>query len=108
MNGHTGVERRRTPRCAVRTDVRCRVEVRVRVRVVDISATGALLATELQPAVGSSALLKSGIGAGTFTSEVQVRRAATAAGSPALGVSFTSVDERNRRSLEEFLKKAGA
>jgi c-di-GMP-binding flagellar brake protein YcgR len=108
MDGQNWVERRRAPRCAVRTGVHCRVDVRVRVRVVDISATGALLATDTPPPVGSPALLKSGMGAATFSSEVQIRRTAKAAGSPAVGVSFTSVDERNRRNLEQFLKKAGA
>ena len=108
MDEQNWVERRRAPRCPPRSDVRCRVDVRMRVRLVDVSATGALLATETPPRVDSVALLKTGLGAATFSSEVQVQRTGTAAGAPAVGVTFTAIDERNRRSLEQFLKKASA
>jgi c-di-GMP-binding flagellar brake protein YcgR len=78
----------------------------MRAHVVDISATGALLATEALPPIGMTALLKSGLGAATFACEVQVRRTGTASGAPAVGVSFSAIDDRNRRNLDQFLKKA--
>ncbi len=108
MNEQNWVERRRTPRYPPRQGLQCRVDVRMRVRVVDISATGALLATDTPPRVDSVALLKTGLGATTFSSEVQVRRTGTSAGGPASGVSFIAIDERNRRNLEQFLKKASS
>jgi hypothetical protein len=106
MEGQSWSERRRSPRFAPRADVRCRVDVRLRVLVVDISATGALLATETPPRVGSAALLKSGLGAATIASEVEIRRTGEADGGPAVGVSFTAMDDRNRHILDQFLKKA--
>jgi len=108
MDGPNGIERRRAPRCAVRSDVQCRLDVRLRVQVVDISATGALLATETALPVGSAAVLKSGMGAATFASDVQIRRLGKTAGRPAVGVMFTTTDDRNRRNLDQFLKKASA
>jgi c-di-GMP-binding flagellar brake protein YcgR len=80
----------------------------MRVRVVDISATGALLATETLPGIGTTALLKSALGAATFACEVQVRRTGSTSGAPAVGVSFSAIDDRNRRNLDQFLKKASA
>jgi hypothetical protein len=108
MERQNWVEQRRTPRWPPREDVRCRVDVRARVRVVDISATGALLATDTPPRTDSAALLKTALGAATFASEVQIRRTGSAAGGSGIGVSFTTIDERSRRSLEQFLKKASA
>lgn len=77
--------------------------------MLDISLGGALLAAELALPVGASAELRSGLGASAFRSEVQVRRSV---GLPAgvtlngLGTMFTTMDERSRRSLEDFLRKA--
>jgi PilZ domain-containing protein len=77
--------------------------------MLDISLGGALLAAELALPVGASAELRSGIGATTFRSEVQVRRSVgLPVGVPlnGLGAMFTTMDERSRRTLEEFLRKA--
>jgi hypothetical protein len=77
--------------------------------MLDLSLGGALLAAELALPVGASAELRSGLGASAFRSEVQVRRSV---GLPAgvtlngLGTMFTTMDERSRRSLEDFLRKA--
>ena len=102
-------ERRQGPRVEGRPSTECLLEVRTRVRLVDISLTGTQLATELPLPAGTRASLRSNVGASLFTPAVQVRRAA---GTPAptagggLGVMFTTMDDRSRRSLEEFLKKA--
>jgi hypothetical protein len=106
MDGAKRIERRRTPRRPARADVRCRIEVRARVRVVDISASGALLATDTVPPVGSPAQVKTGLGTDTFASDIEIRRRAKASDWGVVGVAFTSMDERNRRSLDHFLKKA--
>jgi len=77
--------------------------------MLDISLGGTLLAAELSLPVGVSAELRSGIGATTFRSEVQVRRSVgLPVGVPlnGLGAMFTTMDERSRKSLEEFLRKA--
>jgi hypothetical protein len=53
--------------------------------------------------------LRSGLGATAFSADVQVRRnVALTPGIPlqGLGATFTTMDERSRRSLEEFLRKA--
>ena len=102
-------ERRQTPRVALGSDIECRLDLRTRVRLLDISLSGALLAAELAVPAGASAQLRSGLGASAFRSDVQVRRTV---GLPpgvttnGLGAVFTSMDERSRRSLEDFLRKA--
>ena len=101
-------ERRQTPRTTP-AGIECRLELRTRVRLLDISLSGALLAAELTLPVGASAQLRSGLGASTFRSDVQVRRGVgLPPGVPlkGLGAMFTTMDERSRRSLEDFLRKA--
>jgi hypothetical protein len=102
-------ERRLVPRAALPSSAECRLEVRTRVRLVDISLTGSLLATEVPLPAGTRAQLRSHVGASTFTPAVQVKRVAETAGrgdGRALGAVFTAMDDRSRRSLEEFLRKA--
>ncbi len=99
--------RRRQPRWDLRDQVNCRLEVRTRVRLVDISATGALLAADGPMPVGAAGHLRAGIGQ-VFSAGVEVKRHATTGPRPALamGTIFTNMDDRSRRSLEDFLKKA--
>jgi c-di-GMP-binding flagellar brake protein YcgR len=109
MSGVFTTDRRQSPRIALDGGLECRLDLRTRVRLVDISLGGALLAAELPLPTGASAQLRSGLGAGAFQSDVQVKRAvALPAGLTlnGLGATFTSMDERSRRSLEEFLRKA--
>jgi hypothetical protein len=76
---------------------------------VDISASGTLLATDLQLPIGSYASLRSHIANGPFSCGLEIRRHANTSwpGQPfALGAIFTEMDERSRRSLEQFLEKA--
>lgn len=103
------LERRRGPRAEGPSSAECLLEVRTRVRLVDISLTGTLMASEVPLPIGTRAHLRSNVGASSFTPAVQVRRVADA---PArgtgdrLGAMFTTMDDRSRRSLEEFLRKA--
>lgn len=109
MSGEFTTERRQTPRVALGGGIECRLDLRTRVRLLDISLSGALLAAELAVPVGAPAQLRSSLGATTFRSDVQIRRSV---GLPpevplkGLGAVFTTMDERSRRSLGDFLRKA--
>ena len=103
------IERRQSPRIALDGAVQCRLDLRTRVRMLDISLTGALLASELPLPSGAAAEFRSGLGSQAFRTEVQVQRAvALTAGAltNGIGAMFTTMDDRSRRSLEEFLRKA--
>jgi len=105
----SGAERRRVPRVAVDEGLECRLEVRTRVRLVDISLTGALLSSEAQLPVGTRAHMQAGVGSAPFAPDVQVQRIVdrpTRESKPALGAVFVGMDEKSRRSLEAFLRKA--
>jgi len=109
MSGEFTTERRQSPRIPVDAAVECRVDLRTRVRLVDISLNGALLAAELPLPAGVSAQLRSSLGAGSFQSSVQVKRTIglpTGVTANGLGTMFSSMDDRSRRSLEDFLRKA--
>jgi c-di-GMP-binding flagellar brake protein YcgR len=104
-----GVERRRLPRVAVEDGLECRLEARTRIRLVDISLSGVLLASEAKLPVGTKGQLRAGLGASSFAPQVQVQRLAERAGTDTtarLGAIFVGMDDHSRRSLEEFLRKA--
>ena len=105
----TGAERRRVPRVEVDGSLECQLEMRTRIRLVDISLTGALMASDAQLPVGTRAHLNAGVGASPFAPDVQIQRIAdrSARGSSqSVGAVFVGMDEKSRRSLEEFLRKA--
>jgi hypothetical protein len=109
MSGERAVERRLAPRINLGDGIDCRLGLRTRVRLVDISFGGALLAAELPVPVGAAAQLHSGLGGNALRAYVQVRRTVgLPPGVPlkGLGAMFTDMDERSRRSLEDFLRKA--
>ena len=109
MSSGFTTERRQSPRVALNSDIEGRVDLRTRVRLLDISLSGTLLAAELALPAGASAQLRSGLGASAFHADVQIRRSlALPAGVPVngIGAMFTTMDERSRRSLDEFLRKA--
>ena len=109
MSRAQGPERRQAARVALDSDIECRLELRTRVRLLDISLSGALLAAELGVPIGASARLRSSLGPTAFHSDVQVKRnVPLSSGIPlkGLGATFTTMDERSRRSLEDFLRKA--
>lgn len=76
-------------------------------RFADISASGAMLTTDAPALIGALGQLRAGIGS-AFVTGVEVRRVAAGGerSSPGVGVKFTGMDDRSRRSLEDFLKKA--
>lgn len=102
-------ERRRSPRAEGPATAECLLEVRTRVRLVDISLTGTLMTAEVPLPIGTRAHLRSTVGVSSFSPVVQVRRVAdvSARGTGGrVGAMFTTMDDRSRRSLEEFLRKA--
>jgi c-di-GMP-binding flagellar brake protein YcgR len=103
-------ERRRTPRVDMGGQVDCSLELRARVRLVDISASGALLASETTLPLQASGRLRAKLDAAPFTSTLEVRRIATPSGleGTQLGTIFLGMDDDSRRSLDAFLKKATA
>jgi hypothetical protein len=104
-----GAERRRVPRVVIDEGLECRLEVRTRVRLLDISLTGALLASDAQLPVGTRGHMQAGVGSAPFAPDVQVQRIVdrqSRESKPALGAVFVGMDDKSRRSLEAFLRKA--
>lgn len=106
-----GPERRLYPRWRVRDGIECRLQTRTRVRLIDISEGGALLAVDRPLPVGTPATVRSSLGNAPFVSDIEISRAAPAAGDRgglALGAIFVSMDDQSRRCLKSFLSVAGS
>jgi c-di-GMP-binding flagellar brake protein YcgR len=101
------VERRRTPRVDLLPDETVRMELRHRVQLLDISLTGALVACEVKLPIGTRGQLRAGLASMPFTAELVVGRhqPRPAQRQVGLGAIFSSMDEQNRRSLEQFLRR---
>lgn len=101
-------ERRQTPRVNVDEHLDCRFEMRARVRLLDISASGALLVTETVLPVETAGELKAVLAASRFCPTLRVRRTAALPRNEGmqLGTVFVGMDDESRKSLEAFLRKA--
>lgn len=101
-------ERRTTARVSVRnTD--CRLVTRARVKLLDLSLSGALLATDMVLPAGCVGRLSTVLGPGQFAPVVEVLRSSPSRVSGReLGVEFQRMDDRSRKHLESFLTKANA
>jgi len=105
--GNAAIDRRRSPRVLLPEDEECSLQLRTRVRLVDISATGALVESNLPLPVGSHGQLRFALAGASYAPTVQIRRrAGSQVRDLSLGTMFTSMDDTSRRRLEEFLKKA--
>ena len=103
------IERRRTPRVELNADESVTFELRHRVQLLDISQTGALVGCDTPVPVGTRGQLRAGIAAHTFSSEVDIKRHHPKAPVRArfgIGAAFGSMDDRNRKFLDEFLQRA--
>lgn len=103
------IERRRTPRVELNADESLRLELRHRVQLLDISQSGALVGCDAPVAVGTRGHLRAGIAAHTFSAEVDVKRhhpKAPVRTKFGIGTAFGSMDDRNRKFLDEFLQRA--
>jgi hypothetical protein len=102
------VERRRTPRVELNADESLRLELRHRVQLLDISQTGALVGCDAAIPIGTRGQLRAGIGAQTFSAEIDVKRhhstppVRTQFG---IGTAFGNMDDRNRTFLDAFLPR---
>lgn len=103
-----GIERRSVPRVALGNGFECRLLVRARVQLLDVSLTGALLATESPLPQGAVGHLSAALTAGPFAPVVEVIRQAPRPqhGSHQLGTQFHGMDDHSRHVLEAFLSKA--
>jgi hypothetical protein len=101
-------ERRRTPRVDVSGRADGGLELHARVRLVDISASGALLVSDTVLPIEATGQLKAVLAGAPFTPTLAVRRTAAlpAAEGTQLGTIFLGMDDESRRSLQAFLKKA--
>ena len=101
-------ERRRGPRADVADKVDCRFEMRARVKLVDISANGALLVSDAVLPVEAAGQLKAVLAAARFSPSLEIRRTAALPRNEGahLGTVFVGMDDESRKSLEAFLKKA--
>ena len=101
-------ERRRTPRVAVDGTPEFRLGRRLRVRVVDISATGALLAAEERLPVGTTGRLQISLGGNQFEGQLQIKREqAGSSKGHLLGSTVTPSQPRHQEALDAFLRRAG-
>lgn len=101
-------ERRRAARVDVDDRFDCRFELRARVRLLDISATGALLATDTVLPIETAGQLKAILAAARFSPKLEVKRTAELPRSEGVqvGTVFLGMDDESRKSLEAFLQKA--
>ena len=102
------IERRRSPRSLLGAEVAIRLELRHRVRLMDISHSGVLMATEATVPVGTRGYLRADLASAPFHAEVAVRRhhgATGTTGAASMGMQFASMDDRSRRHLERFLQR---
>jgi PilZ domain-containing protein len=106
-DGQGTQDRRRSPRVMLPADEECSLQLRTRVRLVDISASGALVETDVPLPVGASGQLRFALAGASYAPTVQIRRRAGSLSKDLnLGAVFTSMDDTSRRRLEEFLRKA--
>lgn len=86
----------------------CTFEMRVKVRLVDISASGALLSSDATLPVSSEGQLKAVLASSRFSPTLKVQRMAVLPRNEGaqLGTLFLGMDDESRKSLEAFLKKA--
>lgn len=87
---------------------RISVDRTLRVKVMEISADGALLGADEELPVAATARLFTTLGGQRFEAQVSVRRV-NADRLPVLhGVVVVPADPRDREALDEFLRKSGA
>jgi c-di-GMP-binding flagellar brake protein YcgR len=102
-------ERRRFQRVAMTSRCELRASRRVRVRLLDVSAGGALVASDEPLAVGVAAHLRLSLGGAPFETPVTVQRdePAPRGGGRRAGIVMRSMPASQQDILEEFLSRAG-
>lgn len=109
--GQAFVERRRHARRPPASDVSISLPATYNVEVLDIGSGGALLSTPGHVAVGQRAQLRTLLDREPFSAIVEVLRVevGTRAGTERrnhVGLTFVSLDDNSRRTLQKFVKDA--
>jgi c-di-GMP-binding flagellar brake protein YcgR len=102
-------ERRKSPRVELDVEESVRLELRHKVHLLDISQSGALVASDVALPVGTRGQLRTDLAARPFSSEVMVtrrHRKTSAGGKAAMGTRFVSMDGRSTEHLDQFLRRA--
>ena len=100
-------ERRRGPRVETAGGPELRLDKRVRVRLVDISAGGALLACDERVAPGTVGRLRVALGSEPFEAAVEIRREEPRSEPPVLlGTVIISVSRGSQDALDQFLRRS--
>ena len=102
-------ERRRFPRVAIDGRQQLATGHRVRVRLMDISSSGALIASDERLPVGTRGRLHLFLGSAPFETVVEVKREERAADGRGwvAGVSMVALGRPQKDTLEDFLLRAG-
>jgi c-di-GMP-binding flagellar brake protein YcgR len=101
-------ERRKSHRIEMPPDEGIRIEVRHRVELLDISMSGALMACAVKLPLGTRGRFHAGLGSKPFSADVVIRRHhARHAPHTQVGLAaiFSSMDQRSREHLEQFLRR---
>jgi c-di-GMP-binding flagellar brake protein YcgR len=100
-------ERRRSARVSISPALPVRLNRRVRLRLVDISASGVLLACDEPLEVNSTGRLRVVLKGQPCEGSLTIVREHSNGGPARLfGAAINSVDEVNRTALERFLERA--
>jgi hypothetical protein len=103
-------ERRKSPRSAFPGDHSWKLTLRAPVRLLDISAGGALFASDFPVPLSEGGRLRVRFAGGPFDADVKVVRrshvgpAVKGYGRHELAAVFNSMDQRSRAAMEEFLR----
>jgi hypothetical protein len=100
-------ERRRGPRIETPAGPELRFDKRVRVRLVDISAGGALLACDERVPAGTVGRLRVALGNEPFEASVEIRREESRSEPPVLlGTVIISMGRGSQDALDQFLRRS--
>ena len=104
-------ERRRLPRTTVAAGHELRMPVQMTVQLLDISATGVLIAAPQPLEPGAMAEIQTKLGSDPVLMQVEVKRVAPDGppGKPSgrfrMGSRFVAVDEAGQRGIQKFLRE---
>lgn len=103
-------ERRRFPRTTVAAGHELRIPLQMTVQLLDISASGVLIAAPQPLEPGAIAEIQTRLGADPVLMQIEVKRLAPdgAPGKPAgryrMGSRFVAIDDAGKRGIQKFLR----
>ena len=100
-------ERRRGPRVETSEGPELRLDKRVRVRLIDVSAGGALLACDERVPTGTVGRLRVALGSEPFEASVEIRREEPRSEPPVLlGTVILDISRGSQDALDQFLRRS--